>query len=204
MTLLFLRSSNVKASHMLLSTKKLTFKGTFTFQILLQGKESPKVGNSWKNNLISNFFLFEEIHRIQSSLHCLHLSEYNTPKNASTKSTSQSCTDLTKDTFHLITPLEDIMLSTTHAFLQRAIPSNSGRAFFNGWSPHQASCQKRIWDPSPTSYLIYLEKTSHPLLICFHNPTPKGPVTSLEHHPPLRLSYFASTTTRQNTSLSAA
>jgi len=29
-------------------------------------------------------------------------------------------------------------------------------------------------DPSPTLYLTKLEKTSHPLLIYFHSPTPKG------------------------------
>jgi hypothetical protein len=47
-----------------------------------------------------------------------------------------------------------------------------------------------------------IAKFSHPLLICFHTPTPKEPETSFEHHPPFKLSNLASITKRHKASLS--
>jgi hypothetical protein len=55
---------------------------------------------------------------------------------------------------------------------------------------------------SPTSNLAKPEKVSHPFLMFFHNPTPKAPTSSREHHPPHKLPNLESTTTLHQASLS--
>jgi hypothetical protein len=138
------------------------------------------MNSSWLKDLTSNARLLDGIQHILSSPSCLNLIENKRSKK------------------------ENSTWSATHISLHLAVPNNSGKVSFRGWSPRYKSCQNLIINPSPTSYLTNWEKALHPLLIYFHTPTPNGPTTSLEHQPLLVLSYLVSTTNLHQASLSVA
>jgi hypothetical protein len=128
------------------------------------------------------------------------LREYKILKNEMTKSTFQSCTGLVKEIYHWILLLKNCIWSATEAS-QQAILNNSEKDAFRGWSPHKPKLDLR-----PVTHLILdkSRKIPHPLLMFFHNPTLKGPTTSLEHHPPLMLPYLVSIADLHKASLSVA
>ena len=111
-------------------------------------------------------------------------------------SNSQSCTLQVKDTSQCNIPIPKDIRSAMEASLSLAIENSSGKVTFKRSIPHHRSCQKWILVPLPTSIYRCFED-SHSLRIFFHKPTPYGPLHSLEHHPPHRLSYFTSTTRLQ-------
>jgi len=130
------------------------------------------------------------------------MAECNTWKKEAKTSIFQSCASLTKLTFHLIEPPKTSILSATEASFTRAIPKRSSKTSFRTVSPHYKSCQNLILPRSPTSNLAKLEKVFHPFLIFFHNPTPKAPTSSREHHPPDKFPNLESTATLHQASLS--
>lgn len=101
--------------------------------------------------------------------HCLL--DYGKSKNSLMASTSQFCTAWMKLTFHWMTLLSISKLSITEAFLTLAMPYTTTRN--TSLRIRRTIDQARIsLDPSPTSYLIWLENFLQPLLIFFHRPTP--------------------------------
>ena len=117
-------------------------------------------------------------------------------------SNSQSCTLRIKDKFHCnILDSKDIR-SAMEASFSLAIENYSGNVDLKGSSPHHRSCQKRILTPLPTCMKRWFEKVSHPFRIYFHRLRPYELLTSLDHQPPHKLPYFASTTLLQKASLS--
>jgi len=108
--------------------------------------------------------------------------ECNTCKKKKVKtSISQSCTSLEKLTLHLIEPPKSSKLSAREASFARAIPNKIGKASLRTVSLHHISCQNLVIAPSPTSNIERPKKFSQPLLMFFHNPTPKAPAGSKEH-----------------------
>jgi hypothetical protein len=135
-------------------------------------------------DLTLNKPLLEGFHLGLSIQPLLTLLEWNTWKKEAKSSTSQSCAALVKLTFPWLEPPKNSKLSAIEASFSRARPYKTRKATFRVVSPHHWSRQKLILDPSPTSKLVKLKSLSHPFLIFFHNPTPKTPAGSREHHPP--------------------
>jgi hypothetical protein len=144
----------------------------------------------------------EETHHSLSSLSVLTLTECNTWKKETKTSTSQSWASLVKLTFHWIESPKCSKLSATATSFTRAIPNKAGKATLRVTSPHHKSCQKLILEPSPKTNLVNRDNETQSFLMFFHNPTPKAPVDSREHHPPHSLPYLESTKTLHHASFS--
>jgi hypothetical protein len=105
-------------------------------------------------------------------------------------------------THQSLSSLPLLMVATTKVSFDQAIPKRTGKASLRTVSPHHRLCQNLILFPSPTTSLGKLENDSQPFLMFFHNPTPKVPAGSREHHPPHKLPHLESTTILHQGSLS--
>jgi hypothetical protein len=130
------------------------------------------------------------------------MTECNTWKKETKTYISQSCVSLQKLTLHWLETLKNSKLAAIEASFAPAIPTKTGKASLRTVSPHHRSCQNLFIAPSLTSNLEKIENVSHPFLMFFHNPTPKAPTGSMEHHPPHKLPNLESTATLHQASLS--
>lgn len=200
----FLRLSTIRilpraADH----EKKATIEGVWVRYTLFRGNRLPsEQAKELKKDLTLNNPFLEETHHSLSARSLLTIVECNTWKKEAKTSTSQSCAFLTKVTFHWVEPRKIFILSATEASFTRAIPKRTWKVSFRTVSPHYISWQNCVLTPSPTLNLAKPEKGSHHFLMFFHNPTPKAPIGSREHHPPYKQPNLESTATLHQASLS--
>jgi hypothetical protein len=201
---IFLRLSKVRIMPRATDhSKKTTLKRAQVWHALFQEKQLPSdPAKELKKDLTLNKPLLEETHQSLSSLPLLTKTVWNTWKKEAKTSTSQSCASLEKLMFHWLEPLRNSKFSATEAFFARAIPNKERKASLRTESLHHRSCQNLVLALSPTLNLENPENVSHPILIFFHNPTPKAPTGSREHHPPDKLPKLESTATLHQASLS--
>jgi hypothetical protein len=187
MICLCLRLSTVRILHRATDhAKKAALEGAWVRHTLFQGKHLPsKQAKEMKKDLTLNNPFLEETHQSLSAQSLLTMAECNTWNKEAKTPTSQSCASLTKLTFYWVASPKTSILSAIEVSFTQTIPKRLGKTSFV--SPHHKSCQKFVLTPSPISNLAKPKKVSHPFLMFFHNPTPKAPTSSREHHRPQKL-----------------